>query len=548
MYYFDCCCEIGPRGGKDPAAPWNVGDALRWMDHCGIAGALVCHTLSGQCDPTWARQRLAGEISRAPRRLFPAWDILPPDAGDFERDPDALVRAMNAAGARAARIMPRSHAFPFNAALLSPQLSALEREGFPVLIDYGELPEGHTAAYAALNDFLDAFPRLAVILRQASWSCQRVVTALMERHANLHLEFSKYQVNRGLETYVSRFGARRLLFGTGLTAMSAGAARAYLDYARIAAPDRALIAGGNLTRLLGGVRPDPAPEIPADPLRKAAAMGRTLPRTTVLDAHCHLLHEGGNGAGAYVMYRGDADGLVEIKDLLGVSRTAIMTWAGPVASDPGANEITVRACRRYPDRFAGVAYINPTHAAPAELVAEVRRLVEKEGFLGLKPYYRAGPAYNDPLYNPCWEYANQRGLYVLMHLDAGSVPRVACDLAARFPRVQWVVAHSGGSFEMARAVAGAMKQHGNLWAELTLTPVTNGVIEWLVSEAGDDRVLFGTDAPMRDPRPQFGWVVWADIGLASRRRILGGNFARLLKMVMAGGAPPGERRGSRRRK
>jgi predicted TIM-barrel fold metal-dependent hydrolase len=75
-----------------------------------------------------------------------------------------------------------------------------------------------------------------------------------------------------------------------------------------------------------------------------------------------------------------------------------------------------------------------------------------------------------------------------------------------------------------------MKEHPNVWAELTLTASTNGVIEWMVSEVGDDRILFGTDAPMRDPRPQFGWVVWADLPATSRARILGGNFHRLLAM------------------
>jgi predicted TIM-barrel fold metal-dependent hydrolase len=73
-----------------------------------------------------------------------------------------------------------------------------------------------------------------------------------------------------------------------------------------------------------------------------------------------------------------------------------------------------------------------------------------------------------------------------------------------------------------------MKDHPNIGAELTLTPVTNGVIEWLASQVGDGRILFGTDAPMRDPRPQLGWVVWADLPLASRRKILGENFRSLL--------------------
>lgn len=83
---------------------------------------------------------------------------------------------------------------------------------------------------------------------------------------------------------------------------------------------------------------------------------------------------------------------------------------------------------------------------------------------------------------------------------------------------------------MAREVVAGMKLHQNIWAELTLTPVTNGVIEWMVSEVGDDRILFGTDAPMRDPRPQFGWVAWADLPVESRKKILGANYMRLLSM------------------
>jgi predicted TIM-barrel fold metal-dependent hydrolase len=111
---------------------------------------------------------------------------------------------------------------------------------------------------------------------------------------------------------------------------------------------------------------------------------------------------------------------------------------------------------------------------------------------------------------------------------------VVSKLAKKYPNVRWVVVHTGSSFSFAREVAGIMKAHGNVWAELTYSTVTNGLIEWLVSEVGDQRVLFGTDAPMRDPRPQFGWVVWADLPVESRRRILGANFQRLTERTGSG--------------
>ena len=49
----------------------------------------------------------------------------------------------------------------------------------------------------------------------------------MQLHENLHIEFSSYQINRGLERYVAEFGGQRLLFGTGATEKSPGAARTY---------------------------------------------------------------------------------------------------------------------------------------------------------------------------------------------------------------------------------------------------------------------------------------------------------------------------------
>lgn len=58
--------------------------------------------------------------------------------------------------------------------------------------------------------------------------------------------------------------------------------------------------------------------------------------------------------------------------------------------------------------------------------------------------------------------------------------------------------------------------------------MTNGVIEHLARQMGADRVLFGTDASMRDPRPQLTWVVFTRLPEADKRKILGENFARIL--------------------
>jgi predicted TIM-barrel fold metal-dependent hydrolase len=42
------------------------------------------------------------------------------------------------------------------------------------------------------------------------------------------------------------------------------------------------------------------------------------------------------------------------------------------------------------------------------------------------------------------------------------------------------------------------------------------------------KVLYGTDAPMRDPRPQLGWVAYADISIEDKKKILGENMQRIM--------------------
>ena len=50
-----------------------------------------------------------------------------------------------------------------------------------------------------------------------------------------------------------------------------------------------------------------------------------------------------------------------------------------------------------------------------------------------------------------------------------------------------------------------------------------------MENVGAERVLFGTDSPMRDPRPQFGWLAYARLSEADKLAILGGNMRRILE-------------------
>jgi predicted TIM-barrel fold metal-dependent hydrolase len=72
------------------------------------------------------------------------------------------------------------------------------------------------------------------------------------------------------------------------------------------------------------------------------------------------------------------------------------------------------------------------------------------------------------------------------------------------------------------------KKFKNIFLEITYTAVTNGVIEYMVREVGAKRVIYGSDTAMRDPIPQFGWLAYAEISEADKRKILGRNMRKII--------------------
>ncbi len=533
LSYFDCNATVGQRPMKHPRARWSTEHLLEDMDLAEISGALVVHGVAVSYDVVYGNKRLEGELSKAPERIFGAWCIVPVGEPGFFKAGDEMIGTMEEAGIRAVRIEPGG--FSLHPEVMGETFEVLERHEILTLLP---AEWGGATLFSVFHGLLSRYPGLPVLLTGLSWAHQRHVYRLMQLHENLYIEFSAYQINRGVERYVADFGDERLLFGTGMTEMSPGAARAYIDYAQISEASKRKIAGENLKRLLKGQGPETAvvPEREDDPIVVEAREGRPL-SAPVIDAHAHVLHEGGQFAAsnkdARLMYDGDADGMVAVNRWCGIDRVAMMSWNGPCCTDAqDGNEIVRRAMQRFGDEILGLATIDPTHMTREEMDAEIRLRHLEQGFVGMKPYHQMGMHYDDDAFTPWWEFGNEHRLYALIH-TMPYTGGVACvdRLAERFPEVSWLVAHSGKSWAYAEEVAACIQEHPNVYAELTYTAVTNRVVEYLVEATDEDHVIFGTDAPMRDPRQQLGWVLWADLPVETRKKILAGNFQRILDRV-----------------
>jgi predicted TIM-barrel fold metal-dependent hydrolase len=222
-------------------------DLVGAMARYGIGNALVYHSLAREYNPQLGNGEVLKETGQEPA-LFPAWVVLPHHTGEFP-EPKKLVAMMKAANVRAARMFPAEWEQQFSLAEWNcgALFSTLEEHRVPLFIGLDQVD------WRSIQELLSRHPALDVVLTDVSYRIDRNVYALLDRHARLSIETIGYKVHRGIEEICRRFGAERLVFGSGMPVYSGAAAVTMIRYARISDTEKQMIAHGNLERMLGGV-------------------------------------------------------------------------------------------------------------------------------------------------------------------------------------------------------------------------------------------------------------------------------------------------------
>lgn len=243
MDFFDCNCMIGRFGQPQPGQFWSADDLERELERCGIARALVFHALAKELDPALGNTALMEEIAgRA--RFAPCWVVLPHHTGEM-LPPDQLCAQMAQRGVRAVRMFPQAHNYSLAEWCSGPLLAALEERQVPLFLDHDQTNWNEVEAVCS------AHPRLPLVLLRVNYRAHRALYPLLERHPNLHLEIGIFVAHNAIEDCARRCGAARMLFGSGLPHYNPGGPIANIMYSHVADADKALIAAGNLRRLLG---------------------------------------------------------------------------------------------------------------------------------------------------------------------------------------------------------------------------------------------------------------------------------------------------------
>ena len=205
----------------------------------------------------------------------------------------------------------------------------------------------------------------------------------------------------------------------------------------------------------------------------------------------------------------------------------------PSMADVAAiNSHTLRAMARYPETYIGFCYVNPAHPV-SFLRDEIDRCVVQGGMKGLKLWIAVKAT--DPRLEPVMEAAAELQIPVLHHawykqtvfIYNESTPAEIAELARRFPEVPIVMAHLTGCG--ARGVLD-VADRPNVYVDTSGGQPESGILEYAVGQLGPDRVLYGSDWPLRDFGVQIGRVRDADLPADVLERLLWRNAARLLRI------------------
>lgn len=247
-------------------------------------------------------------------------------------------------------------------------------------------------------------------------------------------------------------------------------------------------------------------------------MGSTLAGELVIDAHMHL--------GKYYNFlvpRPSHVDLLASATRIGIQRiygSSLLAIRGDAIA---GNSEAIALHDTYPSVFFPYLVYKPNFPEDA---AETLELAVTRNIRQFKIHDDGNNVqYDDERYFPLYDHANRNSAAILVHTYGAKHVRPMMKVAAQFPMIRILLAHSGITEEP--VYAEAVSSHDNIFLETCNSFAWYGLIERLVKMAGADRVIFGTDMPFMSPEQQIGRILFAKISDDDKRKILGLNAQRI---------------------
>ena len=186
--------------------------------------------------------------------------------------------------------------------------------------------------------------------------------------------------------------------------------------------------------------------------------------------------------------------LFETMEKYGVEKAILQPYPG-AEDEKDIHERIYKLTKQYPDKFFGVASVNPHLFSKQDYKNYIRHYIEDFGFYGVK-LHTIGHAVNPltPDGQTVCETAAELGVTLFTHTGLGvpfSLPSLIMPVAKRYPEMKIVFAHSGAGFLSSEALIIA-EQCPNIYLEMSWVNVED--TEKAIDTIGSGRIMYGSDS------------------------------------------------------
>jgi len=248
----------------------------------------------------------------------------------------------------------------------------------------------------------------------------------------------------------------------------------------------------------------------------------------VIDAHTHTISSSYNGW--YQAIRSDVE-FIALMDHLGIDCIVTAPHSLIGGDMELTNGITAASAAAYPDRIYGYIFICPQRGMDAVKTA-IDKYSVNPSFVGFKFLSGYHGSLTCPEYDYALDFAAEARCPVLCHTWCGT-PATFADMENAVktrPGLKLVMAHQGGGNAAGTdSYAKLMSDYPNLYMEICGSLYNTYAMEDYAVLAGEDRLIFGSDAINLDPRFDLGQVIFSTLTDEVKKKILAGNFLRLLE-------------------
>lgn len=181
--------------------------------------------------------------------------------------------------------------------------------------------------------------------------------------------------------------------------------------------------------------------------------------------------------------------------------------------------------RQYPDFYIPGIHIHPDYVQQSLAeVEEMNRCGVK--LIGeLVAYMMGYDSYCVPALNDVWSLIQELDMTVSIHCVLDD----AANLLKNFPDLKLIIAHPTSSNPEYNARLELVAKYPNAALDISGSgPNTWNMLRHGINKAGVNKLIFGTDFPLRNPGMYVAGVCFEDLTDAERQAIFADNFKRLL--------------------